>query len=465
MTKKIIILGGGPSGLSMAWQIGLLKQGESALYEKADNVGGVCGYYDFNGLKLDYGPHKIYSVLPGIMDAFRDLAGDRIKEVEKSHKIIVRGRILDYPVKLGQILSLFTLSEVIALGFSILATVVKKPFIKNTVSYEDYCIGIFGKKVYDTVFRSLAEKIWGDPKTLSADIARTRIPARSVFDLIFRMIGLKKESEHTNAKFMLYPPRGFYDICECMADKVKEQGCAIHLRRKPIRFVREGNRIKSVIFDDMSEQKVDLVISSIPLEELMGLLYPEDINAAGKYFIRMRNCMVVYFLISKPRVMEDHWIFCADKETAFSRISEQKLFSDMGFPGDKTVVSCDFTCDEDDAVWKEKDSDIAERCIRDLEKLKLLGPCDVIDYRVARIPHFYPVYDIGYEKKIVALFDKINQTENIICTGRLGLCSYNNIDHCLDMGILIAKGLAQGKQPAHINNELLQRARPYRIID
>jgi len=100
-----------------------------------------------------------------------------------------------------------------------------------------------------------------------------------------------------------------------------------------------------------------------------------------------------------------------------------------------------------------------------LERLKTFNPGDIIDYRVARIPHFYPVYDIGYEKKIVALFDKINQTENIICTGRLGLCSYNNIDHCLDMGILIAKGLAQGKQPAHINNELLQRARSYRIID
>lgn len=465
MTKKIIILGGGPSGLSAAWQIGLLKQGEIALYEKTDNVGGVCGYYDFNGLKLDYGPHKIYSILPGVMDAFKELAGDRIKEVEKRHKIIVRSQILDYPVKLGQILSIFTLPEIIALGFSILAVVVKKLFIKNPVSYEDYCIGIFGRKVYDTVFRSLAEKIWGDPKTLSANIARTRIPAKSAFDLIFRMIGLKKESECTNAKFMLYPPRGFYDICECMAERVKEQGCSISLRRKPIRFVREGNRIKSVMFDNREEQKVELVISSIPLKELMELLYPEDIKAAGKYFIRMRNCIVVYFLVARPKVMQDHWIFCADREIAFSRISEQKLFSDMGFPEDKTVVSCDFTCDEDDAVWNEKDSVIAERCIRDLEKLKLLASGDVIDYRVTRIPHFYPVYDIGYEKKIDVLFDRINQIENIICTGRLGLYSYNNIDHCLDMSILIAKGLAQGKQPARINKELLQKSRSYRIVD
>lgn len=462
--KKIIILGAGPSGLSAAWQISLLKQDKVSLYEKTDRIGGVCGYYDFNGLKLDYGPHKIYSILPGIMDVFRDLAGDRLKEVEKRHKIILRGRMLDYPVKLGQTLSLFSLPEVIVLGFSILGALLKKPFNKNPVSYEDYCIGLFGKKVYNTVFCPLAEKIWGDPRALSADIARTRIPTKSVLDLILKMLGLKKESEQTNAEFMLYPSRGFYDICECMAEEIKKQGHAIRLNRRPIRFVREKNRIGSVIFDDMSEEKVDIVISSMPLKELAALLFPED-RDIDKDCIRMRHCTVVYFLVKRPRVLDDHWIFCADKDIPFSRISEQKLFSDAHFPEDRTIISCDFTCYEDDAVWREKDSSIAERCKQDLERLKILNPGDIIDYRLARIPHFYPVYDIGYVKKIEALFTKINQIENIICIGRLGLCSYNNIDHCVDMGIIVARELALGKHPAYINNELLQRAYSYRIVD
>ena len=463
--KKIAILGGGPSGLSAAWQIGLLKQGKIDLYEASDRVGGICGYYDFNGLKLDYGPHKIYSILPGVMDAFKDLGGDRLKEVEKRHKIILRGHVLDYPVRIGQVLSLFSLPEVIVLGLSISGTIFKKLFTKKPVSYEDYCIGLFGKKIYSVVFRSLAEKIWGDPKALSADIARTRIPTKSLHDLIFRMLGLRKESEHTDAKIMFYPPRGFHDVCEWMADKIKEKGHAIHTSRRPVRFAREGNRIKSIIFDDMTEEKVDLVVSSMPLKGLVSLLFPGDDFPATKDCIRMRNCIVVYFLVNRVKVMQDHWLFCADKDIPFSRISEQKLFSDTGFPDDKTIVSCDFTCDEDDAVWSDKDNNIAERCIEGLERLKILKSSDIIDHRVARIPHFYPVYDIGYKERMETLFRKINQIENIISTGRVGLCSYNNIDHCLDMGIFIAKALAQGKQPTCINNELLQRAYSYRIVD
>lgn len=463
--KKVVILGCGPSGLSAAWQIALLTRAEINLYEASNRIGGICGYYEFNGLKLDYGPHKIYSILPGIMDIFRDLAGNRLKEVEKRHKIIVRGRILDYPVKLAQMLSLFTLPEAITIGFSVLSAMVRKPFNKNPVSYEDYCIGLFGKKVYGAVFRSLADKIWGNPEALSADIARTRIPTKSLPVLIFRMLGLRKESEHTDARLMLYPSRGFYDISECMAEKIREQGHKIHFGRRPLKFVREGNKIASIIFDDMREEKVDMVVSSIHLKELISLLFPEDKALAGKDCIRMRHCVVVYFLVNRPSVLQDHWIFCADKDIPFSRISEQKLFSDLEFPKDKTVISCDFTCDENDDVWREKEDIVAKRCLQGLERLKLLKSSDVIDYRVARIPYFYPVYDIGYKQRMDELFEKINQIENIICTGRLGLCSYNNIDHCMDMGILIARGLAQGRQPAHINNELLQRARSYRIVD
>ncbi|MBU1147868.1 MAG: NAD(P)-binding protein [Candidatus Omnitrophica bacterium] len=464
--KKIAVLGAGPSGLSAAWQIGSLTKAKIDLYEKSHKIGGVCGCYDFDGLRLDYGAHKIYSVLPGIMDVFRDLGKERLKEVKKSHKIVVRGRMLDYPVRLGEILSLFSLSELVVFCFSIIKTMLKAPFLKEAVSYEDYCINVFGRKAYEVVFRPLAEKVWGDPRSLSADIARTRIPTKSIYDLILRMLGCKKESKLTNADTMLYPFSGFYDICECVAEKITAEGHGLHLGKRAVKFVRDGNRIKSIVFNDGAEEEVDLVISSMPLKELTGLLFPEDKDLISREnFIRMRHSTVCYLLVNKPVVMNDHWVFCADKDILFSRISEQKLFSDKGFPEDKTVISCDFTCDEDDPIWKAKEEGIARQCIKGLEKLSILTADDVIDHRIARVPNFYPVCEISYRKKIEALFEKINQVENIICTGRLGLCSYSNIDHCFDMSIFLARELAQGKGAAYINNELLKKSRSYRIID
>jgi hypothetical protein len=40
--------------------------------------------------------------------------------------------------------------------------------------------------VYELVFEPLARKVWGDPKLLSADLARARIPAGGAGELILR---------------------------------------------------------------------------------------------------------------------------------------------------------------------------------------------------------------------------------------------------------------------------------------
>ena len=463
--KKVIVLGAGFSGLSVAWQIGLSRQYDVAVYEKSQSIGGLCGYYDFKGLKLDYGPHKIYSVIPGVMDEFRRLGGDRLKEINKRHKIILRGKLLDYPVKLGQVLSIFTFSEIFTVGGSVLAILITSSFLKKDVSYEGYCISIFGKKIYSIVFKPLAEKIWGDPKNLSADIAKKRIPTKSISDLVLRLLKIKKESKITNAELILYPYRGFYDICEAMAGEIERLKHAIHIGVKPVRFIIENNKIERIIFSNNKEESCDLVVSSIPLDELVGLLFPQDKSFIKENFVKMRHSVIVYLLISKPRVLNDHWIFCADKELLFSRISEEKLLSDFGFPKDKTVICCDFTCDEEDSIWKGPDQTIQEKCISGLEKLKIIKKSDVIDSCVVRIPSFYSTHMIGYEAKVKSLFDKINHIQNIICTGRLGLSDYYNVDHCLDMSIFIAEALKRGEEPFRINYELIRRSEFYHIVD
>ncbi|MFH1754038.1 MAG: NAD(P)-binding protein [Candidatus Omnitrophota bacterium] len=464
--KKITVLGGGPSGLAAAWQLVRLKQGQIALYEKGETIGGICGYHLLNGYRLDYGPHKIYSVLPGIMDEFRELGKDRLREVKRKHRIVIRRRLLDYPVKLGQLLALFSLPELVSFGVSLLETMIKQPFRHTPVSYEDYCVKVFGTKVYEVVFKPLAKKIWGDPLKLSADLAMTRIPTKSIYDIIFKLLGLKKESKDADADIVLYPHRGFYDICECMKEKIESGGGRVHLRRRPVKLIHNGRAIRSIVLDNGDEVRTDLLVSSIPVRELTALLFPED-SIQDDDLIRMRHSIVVYIIVNKSRVLDDHWIFCTDtdEDIIFSRISEQKLFSDVGLPKESTILSCDFTCDEGDPIWREDDTVIAGRCIKGLEKIGIISGKDVAGHGVARIPHFYPVYDIGYKERIDKLFEKINQIENIICTGRLGLFNYNNIDHCLDMGIFLAKEVAGGKRPPDVNRGLLSKSKSYRIID
>lgn len=460
---KIAVLGGGISGLSAAWKLGLRQDTQISVYEKADRIGGVCGYHEFEGLRMDLGAHKIYSLLPGIMDEFKELGGERLIRVKKDHRIIIRKHLLDYPVKFGQLLPLFSPFEIVKLGLSIMETMIKTPFVKKPVSYEEYCVAVFGKEIYRIVFQPLAEKAWGDPRTLSADIARTRIPTKNIFDLLFRVIGLTKETKDTNAEYMLYPKRGFYDICECMAERIVERRNTIHNNCRPEKINIKNNKIESVIFAGLGEVKADLIVSTIPLDELFMLLYPDRRGAVD--FIPMRHSIIVYFAVNKPKAINNQWIFCADKELLFSRITEQKLISSEYFPKDKTIISCDFTCDADSAISKENDESIAGACIEGLEKLQILKKADVTNFSVLRLPYFYPVYRIGYEEILKNIVTEINKIENIITSGRLGLSTYINIDHCLDMSNFIASSLLQNMKPSDINSNLLKMVWRYRIVD
>ena len=73
--KNIVIFGAGISGLSTA--VFLLKRGHKVtVLEKESHVGGMCSSYKYKGFTIDYGPHKIYSQLPGMMKYFRNLLGD-----------------------------------------------------------------------------------------------------------------------------------------------------------------------------------------------------------------------------------------------------------------------------------------------------------------------------------------------------------------------------------------------------
>ncbi|MCC6933046.1 MAG: NAD(P)-binding protein [Deltaproteobacteria bacterium] len=463
--KKVIILGGGVSGLSAAWQLSRLGNYQISLHEKREHLGGLSGSYHFKDYQLDFGPHKLYSIIPGIMPAFQEVADGQLREIRKKHKIILRGKFLDYPVSIGQVLSIFSFKEILELCFSVAKALLLLPFPKKLESYEDYCRGVFGEKIYRTVFYPLAGKVWGDPGGLSADIARRRIPAKNILDLILRILKVKKDSETTDAVTFLYPRRCFGELTACLADKIRAAGQTISTNSLAQSLVIKDNKVKAVVFADGHQEECDLLLSSIPLRHLMSLVTAGGLEVAPISYPKMRNCVIAYLQVNKAKVLDDHWIFCPDKDLLFSRISEQKLLSDLGFEAHQTVLCCDFTCDPQDAIWQATDKTIADRCVQGLVGLNLISADDVLDFSVVKISEFYPTYQIGYQISKTTLFDQINKLENVICAGRLGLYEYFNVDHCFDISMFIARSLAQGVLPIKINQDLLRRTDSYRIVD
>jgi protoporphyrinogen oxidase len=431
----------------------------------------MCGSFEHDGFVLDYGAHKIYSVAPGILDDVGNLMGDRLLKVPKKNRIFLRGHLLDYPLRLGNLAKILGMGTFLRLGFEYALTFIKNLYDKKpAASYEEYIIKRFGHGTYELIFEPLADKVWGDPSSLHPDMARTRIPASGGLDVILRLLGIKKESGDTSADFFFYPKKGFRDFSRALREKITEMGGEVLVDVNPLSVQKSNHSIISInttVGNNIRTFLSDYLISSIPLSTLGQLLFShpdKEINDAVNR-LEYRHVILVYIFINKPLILEDQWIFFPERAYIFSRIFEQKQMSpDLG-PPDKTSICCDFTCTEDSWQWKENDEELASRCVDGLVKCGFIKKEDVIEHLVLRSPNFYPRYDLDYREKFREVIDKFKSFDNLLLTGRIGMYNYNNADHCFDMGKFISECLVKGESAGRVQEKLINRVEHYRIVD
>jgi protoporphyrinogen oxidase len=468
--KKIVVLGGGIGGLSAGYFLARSGSFDVTVLEKAPFPGGVCGSFEHNGFVLDYGAHKIYSVIPGIMNEIRDLMGDRLLKVPKKNRIFLRGHLLDYPLQLGNLAKVLGMTMFIRLGFGYATTFMRSLFDRSpSKTYEDYIVKRFGRSTYDLVFNPLAEKVWGNPASLHPDMARTRIPASGGLDVILRLLGIRKESADTSADFFYYPKTGFKGFPEALREKTEEMGGKVIVNVNLSGVTKSDGKIisiKTAVDNQPRSFSCDYLISSIPITSLGELIFPSEkgfIHAVKR--LEFRHAVLVYIFVNKPLVLEDQWVFLPEREFIFSRIFEQKQMNpDLG-PPDKTAICCDFTCTDDSWQWKESDEGITKRCVQGLIKGGFISEDDVTDHLVLRSRNFYPRYDLTYKDKFNEVMEKLQPFNNLLLTGRIGMYNYNNADHCFDMGKFIAECLKNGEKTYQVQEKLINRVRDYKIVD
>lgn len=469
--EKVVILGGGIGGLAAGYFLARTGKYDVTVLEKAPVIGGMCATFEHHGFKLDYGAHKLYSVIPGVLDEIRELMGDRLLELPKKNRLFLQGHLVDYPLKLGNLAKVLGFKTFVKLGFGFGIELFKGFFNKREPkSYEEYIIQRFGKPTYEMVFEPLAEKVWGDPASLHPEMARTRVPASGGIEVILKLLGLKKETAETNAEFFYYPRAGFGDFPEAMAEKIKEFGGRVLVNVDITSLEQSDGKINAVItnYED-SEQRFesDYVVSSLPLPLIGRMVWgdtdPEFNQAASG--LQFRHLILVYIYLDIPLALEDQWIFFPEKNLVFSRIFEQKQMNPELGPEDQTVITADFTTDEDDELWTASDEELADKVVAGLVDAGFVTRDQVREHLVVRRRNFYPRYDLAYADKMKLVSDKLRMVENLMTTGRIGMYNYNNSDHCTDMGRFIAENLAAGELPPDIWRALEARVADYKIVD
>lgn len=463
--KKIktetLIIGAGPAGLACGME--LLKAGKSFVVVEADSrVGGLAKTYIFNEDNLvfmtDNGPHRFFSKNQYLYDFISNLIKENWIVVKRQTRQFIDGKFYDYPVNVVQALKNVGFYKAFRMGIDYFIAKIKYAiFKKPIISFADYVYANFGKTLGEFNMINYTEKIWGiSAHTIHQDWAGQRIKGLSIrallLDFIKRFFIIKNTNKpKTLVNTFYYPDTGTGLIYETIAKNIKESGRSVFLNACPVSFFHNNNKIHSAIIkteEGEMEIEFEYLVESVPLNEFIKLfnpILPSEILAAGNS-LTYRSQVYLFLTIDKNSITKDQWIYFPNKDVPFARISEMKNFSKKMSPLDKTSLFIEFFCSEGDVVWNMSKEELFELSLRHLESMGFLKRNQIRKSYVIKKRNVYPVYNLNYKSYLNEIKNYIDTFSNLFYIGRPGRFRYNNQDHSLEMGILAAKSIIDGKR-------------------
>jgi protoporphyrinogen oxidase len=449
--KKVVIAGAGPAGLTAAYQL-CKEKIPSVVLEKDNVVGGISRTVNYKGYLFDIGGHRFFTKVKAVDDMWREVLGEkRFLRRSRLSRIYYNKKFFYYPLKASNaLLGLGILNSFRMLGSYIKAQIFP---IRSERSFEDWISNRFGKRLYNTFFKTYTEKVWGIPcNEISADWAAQRIKGLSLIStiknaLLTTQIKDKSDIIKTLIDAFDYPEKGPGQMWEMVADSIQQNGSCLRMNSDVEKIHHAGGKITA--FDVKSDGKVETVegthfISSMPMQELIRKFEPAvpDYVLAAADQLGYRDFLTVSLIIKKADLFQDNWIYIHDPEVKVGRIQNFKNWSPAMVPDpSKTCLGLEYFCFEGDGLWTLSDEDLIALGTKELAALGLVDPNDVEDGAVVRMPKAYPVYDGVYVEAVNTIRDYLMGMPNLYLVGRNGMHKYNNQDHSMLTAMLSVKNI------------------------
>ncbi len=451
---KVYVIGAGVTGLSTAYFLAKSGQYQVVVLEKEARAGGMALTFKRGGLLLDLGPHKLFSNLLKRQKEVLVVLGSGVLKIKKQSKIRLLNQFVDFPVGPVDVLKInLWLGLKMGLSFGLASLGGKK----KERSYQDYLVNRFGRVTYDLTFGPYAKKIWAEPSGLDKELAATRVVAPSLLELVKQMVFKVKSDKVISADSFYYPQRGSGVFCDRLVTEIRKNGGQVRLRsgvsdikvknKKVVSFRVSGRLIKLA--------KNEVLISTMPLENVT--------DKAKK--LKYKNMILAFVVLKKNMISRQNWYFFPESKYIFNRVFEQKSFSKFMIPSGKTVLCCEITCDAKDPIWDVKDDkETLKKVVGQLEECDLIRSGQVATVFTKRMERAYPIYEIGFRKKLFRIFKDLDGIDNFYSVGRQGGFNYVGMIDCFDIGAKTASYVL-GESEFSNRRDLRQSFFDYVVID
>jgi protoporphyrinogen oxidase len=456
-----VIAGGGPAGLTAAYE--LTKHGRTCVVLESDPklVGGISRTDQYKGYRFDIGGHRFFSKSEEINQLWKEILGDDLIIRSRMSRILYDRKFFHYPLKpVDALLKLGPLRATM-----IMASYVKARLfpIKPERSYEDWVVNRFGRSLFEIFFKTYTEKVWGMPtNTISADWAAQRIQGlslvRAVTSALFsgrNQNGKGKSKDKSKGEVIKtlidsfqYPRLGPGQMWETARDKIIRNGGAVHLDRRVERIEHDGTVVTAMIARDASGRATRYLgrhfLSTLPIRNLIRALSPQpprEVVAAAES-LKYRDFLTVVLIVDQPETFPDNWIYIHEPDVRLGRIQNFKNWSPDLVPDPSTSsLGLEYFCFEGDDFWNRSNEELIAIGRQEIAQIGLVRAENVIDGCVVRMPKAYPVYDEVYQDHLAVIRRWLQTIENLELAGRNGMHKYNNQDHSMMTALLAARNI------------------------
>ncbi|MFQ5561308.1 MAG: FAD-dependent oxidoreductase, partial [Nitrospinota bacterium] len=436
--KKVLVLGGGVTGLTVAAT--LSRKGHTVTLLEAENtVGGLARTMKFNGQQYDLGPHEFCTNHPSLVNYLKELLEDDFLVRHKQSAQFFMDRLIDYPIKPLHILRQMDNFLILRIFFEIIYFRFKNLLVEPMdYSFKQWVENRFGVTMYEIYFKPYTEKVWGiDPGQLDLRTASDRIGFNSVFDILYKTLlyyftGKEQfNSIHNPLKSKFYYSNGgIGTLMEALSRQCKDAGCTVRLNWTVKEVLVEEQKIKTVVSENgETETGYDYVVSTIPLTKLNETMGRGDLN----FNLRYRGMIFCFLEVPRKNPSPYHWLYFPEKKYSFQRTSEFSLFeANMTKPG-HSAICAEVACFPTDPLWQSDDEDIVGFVEKDLIDASVLNEPKGVKEWVYRENYAYPIQVNGFLEHVSNSLSYIKSITNLTTTGRQGLYKYCNMNECMEL--------------------------------
>ena len=447
---SVVIIGGGPAGLTAAYELGKLNPAlKVTVLEGSNQVGGIARTEEYKGYRFDIGGHRFFTKVKEVDDLWHEVCGEEFLLRPRMSRIYYRSKFYDYPLRPFNALRTIGAYETVRIALSYVKWQVRPHPIEE--NFEQWVMNRFGGRLFQHFFRTYTEKVWGIPcAEIRADWAEQRIKNLSLKKAVLSAFTAKNDSTSLIEEFR-YPRLGPGMMWEMFRDRIVERGHTVRMNSEVVRILNDGKKVSAVEVRENGKAHPSTCvveggefISSMPLRDLVRAMdpsAPESVKKAAEH-LKYRDFLIVVLILDHADPFADNWIYVHSPEQRVGRIQNFRAWSpDLVPDAGKSSIGMEYFCDTGSELWDSDDAHLIALATKELEELGLARPGSVVDGTVIRQEKAYPVYDRDYRAALAEIRAWIEGFENLQVVGRNGMHRYNNQDHSMLTAMLAARNI------------------------